>query len=137
MAAADLRTRIDTAAVPVAADRFFFTDENITDDPLRYVTYRGLVAALSDRTLRGCWRTIHRARSPHRPQRSTRCCTEADGCTGLSGSTGPPPTTAYRNFATSDLPVGWRWGGCSPGRSVTVQPGYQHRHLQHPRRALP
>lgn len=38
-AAADLRTRISTAATPAAADRFFFTDENQTDDPLRYCTW--------------------------------------------------------------------------------------------------
>lgn len=38
----DLRGKFDTASTPVAGDRWFFTDENQTDDPVRYVTHRNL-----------------------------------------------------------------------------------------------
>ena len=38
----DLRGNFDTASTPVAGDRYFFTDENQTDDPVRYVTHRNL-----------------------------------------------------------------------------------------------
>ena len=40
----DLRTRYGTSSTPVAGDRFFFTDENQTGDPVRYVTHRDLFA---------------------------------------------------------------------------------------------
>ena len=41
-----LRALVPNAATPVAQDRFFFTDENQPDDPLRYVTFNNLKAAL-------------------------------------------------------------------------------------------
>ena len=42
----DLRGAFSTAATPVAQDRFFFTDENQTGDPVRYVTFNNLLNAL-------------------------------------------------------------------------------------------
>ena len=42
----DLRGSFGTSATPVAQDRFFFTDENQTDDPVRYVTFNNLLNAL-------------------------------------------------------------------------------------------
>ena len=49
----DLRTLIATNAVPAAADRFFFTDENQTNDPLRYSTWFQLASSIvtDDRVL--------------------------------------------------------------------------------------
>ena len=49
----DLRTLIATNATPAAADRFFFTDENQTDDPLRYSTWFQLASSIvtDDRVL--------------------------------------------------------------------------------------
>ena len=49
--APDLRGSFSTAAVPTAQDRFFFTDENQSGDPVRYVTFTNLQNALSGRTL--------------------------------------------------------------------------------------
>ena len=43
----DLRARYSTPATPVAQDRFFFTDENQTDDPIRYVVFNNLAAAIN------------------------------------------------------------------------------------------
>ena len=46
----DLRGHASAAATPVAADRFFFTDENQEGDPIRYVQFRNLVEALGIKT---------------------------------------------------------------------------------------
>ena len=44
----DLRGSFDTAATPVAQDRFFFTDENQSGDPIRFVTFNNLQTALAN-----------------------------------------------------------------------------------------
>ena len=43
---AAIRTLFGTAATPAAADRFFFTDENISGDPVRYASFRTLRQAI-------------------------------------------------------------------------------------------
>ena len=42
----DLRARYDQSSTPVAQDRFFFTDENQSGDPIRYVVFNNLAAAI-------------------------------------------------------------------------------------------
>lgn len=42
-----LRDLYGTGATPVAGDRFFFSDENQPGDPIRYVQYRELAAAIA------------------------------------------------------------------------------------------
>ena len=42
-----MRNLFTTAATPVAQDRFFFTDENQTGDPIRHVTFNDLQSALA------------------------------------------------------------------------------------------
>ena len=44
----DLRGSFATAATPAAQDRFFFTDENQSGDPVRYVTFNNLRDALAN-----------------------------------------------------------------------------------------
>ena len=44
---AAIRSIISRQATPAAADRFYFTDENITGDPLSYATFRTLKAAIN------------------------------------------------------------------------------------------
>ena len=42
----DLRGSFGTSATPAVGDRFFFTDENQTGDPVRYVQMRDLASAM-------------------------------------------------------------------------------------------
>ena len=109
-AAADLRSRITRTATPVAADRFFFTDENITGDPLSYVDYRGLVRALIP-DVAGL--LIDDPASPMAASADTvdKVVYRGGRLYRTIHQHGVDPTVSYRSFATADLPGGYTWGG--------------------------
>lgn len=109
----DLRTRYSQAGTPVAADRFYFTDENQPDDPFRYVQYRDLAAAIIAGIEDGTVLTGDVAASA-----------DTENKLWLNGGrlyrtifqSGTAPTVTYRDFTQTD----WRrvvndnnaeWGG--------------------------
>lgn len=135
----DLRTRFATSATPVAQDRFFFTDENQSGDPIRYATFNNLQAAIV---------TLDPADLAKRTDGYGLSDARRQAFAALAGSDvwlddvrGAPvaptadnqhrilwrwweeewyvnrpthrtaPTLAKRDLANTDLPPGYNWGG--------------------------
>ena len=119
----DLRTRYSTGATPVAGDRFFFTDENQSGDPIRFTQFRELQAVILAGLVEGANDLLEDSQtSPIAPVATNRNRILWRWWEHQLYYNKPvhysAPALQKRALASTDLPMGYTWGGVH-----TVNPG--------------